>query len=206
MASTICGPFTRPSLCTTSFKYRLVAVQGSRFAVKILAFPKTRRTPAIALRNGQWMRLRARGRVTITIEKRLPVQGGLGAGSGNAVATLIGLERALKKKLPGAEKLRIAAEVGLGFAAVSRGWDGAGCGARRGSLSVARFAGHGLRGGHAGDWGFDSTGVCGLGWDDGGRADLKREATCRRFARPAELRRPGRVGPSPHGSPRQPPN
>ena len=56
--------------------------------------------------------LRARGRVTITIEKRLPVQGGLGAGSGNAVATLIGLEQALKKKLPGAEKLRIAAEVG----------------------------------------------------------------------------------------------
>ena len=56
--------------------------------------------------------LRARGRVTITIEKRLPVQGGLGAGSGNAVAALIGLERALKKNLPGAEKLRIAAEVG----------------------------------------------------------------------------------------------
>ena len=56
--------------------------------------------------------LRARGRVTITIEKRLPVQGGLGAGSGNAVATLLALERALKKKLPGAEKLRIAAEVG----------------------------------------------------------------------------------------------
>ena len=52
------------------------------------------------------------GRVTITIEKRLPVQGGLGAGSGNAVATLLALERALKKKLPGAERLRIAAEVG----------------------------------------------------------------------------------------------
>ena len=43
---------------------------------------------------------------------RLPVQGGLGAGSGNAVATLLALERALKKELPGAEKLRIAAEVG----------------------------------------------------------------------------------------------
>ena len=56
--------------------------------------------------------LRARGRVTITIEKRLPVQGGLGAGSGNAVATLLALERALKKKLPGSERLRIAAEVG----------------------------------------------------------------------------------------------
>jgi 4-diphosphocytidyl-2-C-methyl-D-erythritol kinase len=56
--------------------------------------------------------LRARGRVSITIEKRLPVQGGLGAGSGNAVATLLALEQALKKKLSGPEKLRIAAEVG----------------------------------------------------------------------------------------------
>ena len=56
--------------------------------------------------------LRARGRVTITIDKRLPVQGGLGAGSGNAVATLLALELTLKKKLPGAERLRIAAEVG----------------------------------------------------------------------------------------------
>jgi 4-diphosphocytidyl-2-C-methyl-D-erythritol kinase len=56
--------------------------------------------------------LRVRGRVTITIVKRLPVQGGLGAGSGNAVASLIGLERALKKQLPGAERLRIASEVG----------------------------------------------------------------------------------------------
>ena len=56
--------------------------------------------------------LEARVRVTITISKRLPVQGGLGAGSGNAVATLLALERALKKKLPGAERLRIAAEVG----------------------------------------------------------------------------------------------
>jgi 4-diphosphocytidyl-2-C-methyl-D-erythritol kinase len=56
--------------------------------------------------------LRARGRVIITIEKRLPVQGGLGAGSGNAVAALLALERGLKKKLSGAERLRIAAEVG----------------------------------------------------------------------------------------------
>ena len=56
--------------------------------------------------------LQARGRVVITIDKRLPVQGGLGAGSGNAVATLLALERALKKKIPGAEKLRIAGAVG----------------------------------------------------------------------------------------------
>ena len=56
--------------------------------------------------------LRAEGRVVIQIEKRLPVQGGLGGASSNAVATLIGLERALRKRLPVAEKLWIAAEVG----------------------------------------------------------------------------------------------
>ena len=56
--------------------------------------------------------LRAKGRVVIEIEKRLPVQGGLGGASANAVATLLGLERALKKSLPAAERLRIAAEVG----------------------------------------------------------------------------------------------
>ena len=33
--------------------------------------------------------------VEIRIEKRLPVQGGLGAGSANAVAALVGLEREL---------------------------------------------------------------------------------------------------------------
>ncbi len=56
--------------------------------------------------------LRARGRVRIEIEKRLPVQGGLGGASANAVATMLGLERALRKKLPPVERLRIAAEVG----------------------------------------------------------------------------------------------
>jgi 4-diphosphocytidyl-2-C-methyl-D-erythritol kinase len=56
--------------------------------------------------------LSARGRVVIDIEKRLPVQGGLGGASGNAVAALLALERVLKKKLSGPDKLRIAAEVG----------------------------------------------------------------------------------------------
>src|ERR1700719_1589982 len=58
------------------------------------------------------MALKARGRVVIEIEKRLPVQGGLGGASGNAVAVLLGLERALRKKLPAPERLRIASEVG----------------------------------------------------------------------------------------------
>ena len=56
--------------------------------------------------------VRAKGRVIIEIQKRLPVQGGLGGASANAVATLLGLERAVRKTLPGEERLRIAAEVG----------------------------------------------------------------------------------------------
>ena len=40
----------------------------------------------------------ARAAVEIHIEKRLPVQGGLGAGSGNAVAALVGLEKELDKQ------------------------------------------------------------------------------------------------------------
>jgi len=62
--------------------------------------------------------LGAQSQVRIEIEKRLPVQGGLGGASSNAVATMIALElalrktRTLKKKLSGATRLRIAAEVG----------------------------------------------------------------------------------------------
>jgi len=56
--------------------------------------------------------LQAKGRIIIEIEKRLPVQGGLGGASANAIATLLALERALRKTLPAPERLRIAAEVG----------------------------------------------------------------------------------------------
>ncbi len=54
--------------------------------------------------------------VSIHIEKCLPVQGGLGGGSGNAAAALIGLERELKqemgRQISAAERLRLAAAVG----------------------------------------------------------------------------------------------
>jgi 4-diphosphocytidyl-2-C-methyl-D-erythritol kinase len=56
--------------------------------------------------------LKAKGRVLLEIEKRLPVQGGLGGASSNAVAALIGLERVLRKELSGPQKLQLAAEVG----------------------------------------------------------------------------------------------
>jgi 4-diphosphocytidyl-2-C-methyl-D-erythritol kinase len=56
--------------------------------------------------------LKARGRVFIKIEKSLPIQGGLGGASGNAVAVLLALEVALRKQLTGVQRLKIAAEVG----------------------------------------------------------------------------------------------
>ena len=56
--------------------------------------------------------LNLRAEVHIHIDKQLPLQGGLGAGSANAVAALIGLEHELDRRLPPAERLRVAAEIG----------------------------------------------------------------------------------------------
>nr|WP_114210693.1 4-(cytidine 5'-diphospho)-2-C-methyl-D-erythritol kinase [Acidisarcina polymorpha] len=57
-------------------------------------------------------RLGIAAEVHIAINKRLPVQGGLGAGSANAAAALIGLERELGLQLPGPDRLELAAEIG----------------------------------------------------------------------------------------------
>src|SRR5579863_730058 len=54
--------------------------------------------------------LRVTAEVSIHIDKRLPVQGGLGAGSANAVAALVGLERELDlEKQSGASGLAFEA-------------------------------------------------------------------------------------------------
>ena len=56
--------------------------------------------------------------VEIYIDKRLPVQGGLGAGSGNAVAALVGLDNELDNELGGhlrsifTQKLELPAQIG----------------------------------------------------------------------------------------------
>jgi 4-diphosphocytidyl-2-C-methyl-D-erythritol kinase len=62
--------------------------------------------------SGALERLGITADVAIDIQKRLPVQGGMGAGSANAVAALLGLERELGIALPGPERLELAAEVG----------------------------------------------------------------------------------------------
>jgi 4-diphosphocytidyl-2-C-methyl-D-erythritol kinase len=56
--------------------------------------------------------LKQRRRVVIQIEKNLPVQGGLGAGSSDAVATMLALERELSLPLSTDDKLAIAAGIG----------------------------------------------------------------------------------------------
>jgi 4-diphosphocytidyl-2-C-methyl-D-erythritol kinase len=53
-----------------------------------------------------------KSKVVIEIRKELPVQGGLGGASGNAVSTLLAIERAAKKSLSREQRLGICAEVG----------------------------------------------------------------------------------------------
>ncbi|MBS1815081.1 MAG: 4-(cytidine 5'-diphospho)-2-C-methyl-D-erythritol kinase [Acidobacteria bacterium] len=50
--------------------------------------------------------------VHIDIDKRLPVQGGLGAGSANAVAALLGIERELNESLTPTSRIWLAGQVG----------------------------------------------------------------------------------------------
>ena len=72
--------------------------------------------------------LKQRGKIVISIEKNLPVQGGLAGGSSNAVATMFALERVLRTELPARERLRIAAEVGSDLPLFLLGGTVLGCG------------------------------------------------------------------------------
>ena len=74
--------------------------------------PRDGRNTAWRMAEGCLARLGVAAEVVIHIEKRLPVQGGLGAGSANAAAALLGLERELEVALPGVERLKLAAEIG----------------------------------------------------------------------------------------------
>ena len=99
----------------------LVMVTASRApetAIRITS--NDRRVPSDS-RNTAWKMVEralqlicAKAEVHIHIEKRLPVQGGLGAGSANAVAALVGLEAELgvnPRRYP-TMRLEMAAEVG----------------------------------------------------------------------------------------------
>ncbi len=71
------------------------------------------------LRNTAWKmvtrvlsHLQIAATINIRIQKNLPIQGGMGAGSANAAAALIGLERELGIRIPEDVRLALAAEVG----------------------------------------------------------------------------------------------
>jgi 4-diphosphocytidyl-2-C-methyl-D-erythritol kinase len=97
----------------------LVTVAARRAdATRIILASNDHRVPTDA-RNTAWKMveralavLDMAAEVAIHIEKRLPVQGGLGAGSANAAAALLGLERELSVSLSADDRMRVAAEVG----------------------------------------------------------------------------------------------
>jgi 4-diphosphocytidyl-2-C-methyl-D-erythritol kinase len=74
--------------------------------------PRDERNTTWRMVEGCLARLGVSAEVEIHIEKQLPVQGGMGAGSANAAAALLGLERELGMALPGVERLKLAAEIG----------------------------------------------------------------------------------------------
>src|SRR4051794_4162673 len=75
---------------------RLEVQRGSGIEIRCAnpAVPKDQSNTCYKIIDRAMAALQTRGRLVITIEKRLPVQGGLGGASGNAVASLLALERA----------------------------------------------------------------------------------------------------------------
>ncbi len=131
---------------------------GIEIDAKIHASRATRPIPAGKSSNARCRRSK-RADACNQIEKRLPVQGGLGGASGNAVAALLALERALKKRLPAARKIADRRRSWLRHSSVPDWWHRAGRRPRRGSLSFTGSAGDAVRDCPARDCGFDSKSV-----------------------------------------------
>ncbi len=89
-----------------------ITLEADHPGVPCTATGDCERNTAHRIVSGALARLGLRAQVHITLQKRLPVQGGLGAGSANAAAALFALERELGVALPGPDRLALAAEVG----------------------------------------------------------------------------------------------
>jgi 4-diphosphocytidyl-2-C-methyl-D-erythritol kinase len=74
--------------------------------------PTDSKNTAWKMVEGALDQLKITAQVEIHIQKNLPVQGGLGAGSANAAAALIGLEHELNKELNKENRFALAAKVG----------------------------------------------------------------------------------------------
>lgn len=109
-------------LCTlyqTIGLHDLVMVSARRSDVTRISLSSSDERVPTDARNTAWrmveaalLQMRITAEVEIHIQKNLPVQGGLGAGSANAAAALIGLERELGASLSGPERLQLAGEIG----------------------------------------------------------------------------------------------
>jgi 4-diphosphocytidyl-2-C-methyl-D-erythritol kinase len=97
----------------------ILTVEARPAAATILRLSTNDRRVPTDARNTAWRmvsaalaRMNLNAEVHIHIEKKLPVQGGLGAGSANAVAALVGLERELGTRLSGEARLELAVAIG----------------------------------------------------------------------------------------------
>jgi 4-diphosphocytidyl-2-C-methyl-D-erythritol kinase len=107
------------TLYQTLALYDVVTVEARRTTTTRIALTTNDARVPVDARNTAWKmveralaRMGVAAEVAIHIEKELPVEGGMGAGSANAAAALIGLERELGVALPEAGRLEVAAEVG----------------------------------------------------------------------------------------------
>jgi 4-diphosphocytidyl-2-C-methyl-D-erythritol kinase len=91
-----------------------IRLTADHFGVPSTARGDAERNTAWKMAAGALQRMGICAEVEIQITKRLPVQGGLGAGSANAAAALLGLERELAAEagLTPEARLALAAEVG----------------------------------------------------------------------------------------------
>ena len=111
--------------------------------------------------------LRAKGRVRSRSRSGLPVQGGLGGASGNAVAALLALEMHVEEATFRAGAAADRGGSRLRRAAVPDWWNHSRGGPRRGGLSAAGFALLPVRDCYTRNRCIDSKGVCGVGFADG---------------------------------------
>ena len=90
----------------------------------------------------------------------------MGGASANAVATLLALERVVKKALPAEERLRIAAEVGSDLPLFLMGGTVLGVGRGEQVYPLEDLPATRVRGGDAGRWGFQRPTLLGSGIDE----------------------------------------
>ena len=150
----------------------VVIVSAERAAETAIALSSNHPRVPLDGRNTAWRmvegclkRLGVEARVSVHIEKNLRVQGGMGAGSANAAAALIGLERELEDftaggGAAGSWRGRLGPDVPLFF---DRGSGVLGDGARGDCVSDTGYAGLGLCGSGTRGGGFYAAGFSSVG-------------------------------------------